>query len=155
MARPDQIVLRDATGDDADAISALVIALTKRWIAPDCDEEGTALLLGSMAAPQVARRLREGHRHVVAELDGRIVGVAALRLPSHLYHLFVAQDVQRRGVARALWDAVREAADPVAPVTVNASLHALEAYRRLGFEPTGPQRHERGLRFVPMQWTRR
>lgn len=152
---PDDIVLREATPADAAAISALVSTLTRRWIAPDCDEEGIALLLEGMTQARVEERLRDGHRNVVADLDGRIIGVATLRLPSHLYHLFVADDMQRRGLARALWNAVRVAADPAAPVTVNASLHALEAYRRMGFEATGPQMHERGLRFVPMRWTRR
>jgi len=151
MAMPDEIVLRDAAGGDAEAISALVIALTRRWIAPDCTEGGTARLLASMSPARIEERLREGHRHVVAELGGRIVGVAALRLPSHLYYLFVADDMQRRGIARALWNAVRGSAASGAPVTVNASLHAVDAYRRLGFEATGPARFERGIRSLPMR----
>lgn len=151
-ATADEVVLREAVSADAEAISALVTALTRRWIAPDCDEEGIVQLIESMTAARIDERLRDGHRHVVAERDGRIVGVAALRLPSHLYYLFVAEDAQRRGLARALWDTVRTAADPAAPITVNASLHAAQAYHRLGFEATGPERRERGLRFLPMQW---
>ncbi|MBU8974879.1 GNAT family N-acetyltransferase [Lysobacter sp. MMG2] len=151
----DGIVLREATIADAAAISTLVSALTRRWIAPDCDEDGIARLLDSMATQRIEERLREGHRHVVAERDGRIVGVVALRLPSHLYYLFVAEKAQRRGVARALWDAVRVAADPDAPVTVNASLLAVPVYRKLGFEPAAPEQHDRGIRFVPMRWVPR
>lgn len=154
-APPDAIVLREATPADAAAISALVSSLTRRWIAPDCDDDGVALLLDGMTQERVEERLRDGHRNVVADLDGRIVGVATLRLPSHLYHLFVADDMQRRGLARALCNAVTAAADPAVPITVNAARHAQEAYRRLGFEATGPELHESGLRFVPMQWTRR
>ena len=155
MPPADAIVLRDATADDAAAISALVIASTRRWIAPDCTDDGIAMLVDSMVPARIEERLREGHRHVVAEQVAphhgtRIVGVAVLRLPSHLYHLFVADDMQRRGIARRLWQAVRYHAAPDAPVTVNASLHAVEAYRRLGFEAAGPARFERGLRFVPM-----
>jgi len=155
MAPADAIVLRDASPADAAAISALVRALTQRWIAPDCDEDGLASLLALMTPEQVQRRIDEGHRNVVAECDGRIVGVAVLRLPSHLYHLFVADDMQRRGLARALCNAVTAAADPAVPITVNAARHAQETYRRLGFEATGPELHESGLRFVPMQWMRR
>ena len=152
MATPEGIVVRDARLEDADAISALVIALARRWIAPDCTEEGIARLVGSMSPEHIARRLHEGHRHVVAEREGRIVGVAALRLPSHLYYLFVAEDAQRRGIARHLWNDVRTSATPAVPITVNASLHAFDAYCRLGFQQAGPVRLEKGLRFVPMAW---
>lgn len=155
MAMVDGIVLREATRDDVDEISALVIALAKRWIAPDCTAEGVARLLDSMAPSRVEERLREGHRHVVAQCDGRIVGVAVLRLPAHLYHLFVADDMQRRGIARRLWTAVRASAPPDAPVTVNASLHAFQTYRRLGFDTAGPVRFEHGIRSVPMTWVPR
>lgn len=151
MPTPDGIVLREATADDAGAISALVIALMQRWIAPDCTEAGVARLLESMAPARIEARLMEGHRHVVAELDGRIVGVAVLRLPSHLYHLFVADDMQRRGLARRLWNAVRTSAAADAPVTVNAALRAVDAYLRLGFEVAGPVRSEHGIRSLPMR----
>lgn len=155
MTTTDDILLREAVERDAEAISALVIALAKRWIAPDCTDEGIALLLGSMAPSKVRERLHEGHRHVLAQCDGRIVGVATLRLPSHLYYLFVADDMQRRGIARRLWNAVRTSAPADAVVTVNAALHAMAAYRRLGFETAGPERFERGIRSMPMTWTPR
>jgi len=148
----DDIVLRDATIDDADAMGTLVLALMKRWITPDCTQEGVARLVASTAPGMIVERLHEGHRHVVAQYDGRIVGVAALRLPSHLYWLFVADDMQRRGIARGLWNAVRTSAKADAPVTVNASLHALEMYRRLGFEASASMRFEHGIRTVPMAW---
>ena len=136
--------------EDAEAMSALVITLTQRWIAPDCTQGGVARLMDSMSPARTAQRLREGHRHVVAERDRRIVGVAALRLPSHLYHLFVADDAQRCGIARRLWNEVRTSAAPGTPITVNASLHAFDAYLRMGFEPAGPARLEDGVRSVPM-----
>jgi GNAT superfamily N-acetyltransferase len=151
-ATADDILLREAVADDAAAIGELVRGLARRWIAPDCSEDGIARLLGSMSDANVRARLLEGHRHVVAQRDGRIVGVAALRLPSHLYYLFVAEDVQRRGVARRLWDAVRVHADPTAAITVNASRHALAVYARLGFEAADAERFDRGLRYTPMSW---
>lgn len=152
---PDDIHYRDAVVGDAEAISALVIASSRRWIAPDCTEEGAARLLDSMSPARVAERLHEGHRHVVAERDGCIVGVAALRLPTHLYYLFVADHLQRRGIARQLWERVRTGAAPGTPITVNASLHAFDAYLRLGFEPVGPARLAKGVRSVPMTWASR
>lgn len=152
MTVPDGIVVRDAAPADVAAISALVVGLTQRWIAGDCTAEGAAKLLDSMAEGPTAERLRDGHRYVVAERSGEIVGVAALRLPSHLYHLFVREDAQRCGIARRLWETVRAHADPAAPVTVNASRHALEVYRRLGFQAVGEEDRERGIPSTPMVW---
>ncbi|HEY0506175.1 MAG TPA: GNAT family N-acetyltransferase [Lysobacter sp.] len=148
----DGIVLREAVADDVAAIGALVRGLTLRWIAPDCEPAGVAVLLESMADERTRERLQAGHVHVVAALDGRIVGVGALRLPSHLYWLFVAETAQRRGVARRLWDALRVHAPPDAVITVNASRVAVPAYARLGFEPVEAERSDRGLRYTPMRW---
>lgn len=146
-------VLRDARQGDAAAISALVTGLSERWIAPDCTPDGASILLASMAVEATAERLRgDGYRYVVAERDGQLVGVAALRRPAHLYHLFVLEHLQRQGLARRLWDRVRAHAPPSGPVTVNASRVAIPAYRRLGFERAGDERFERGIRYTPMLW---
>lgn len=139
---------------DAAAISALVRGLAQRWIVPDCSEEGAAALLASMSEEKTRERLQEGYRYVVAERGDRIVGVAALRLPSHLYHLFVSEDAQRLGVARCLWEAVREYADPAASVTVNASRHARPVYDRFGFVEVQPEQLDRGILRTPMVWHR-
>lgn len=152
MGPVEGIVLREAVAEDAAAIGELVRGLSLRWIAPDCNDEGTGRLLASMSDANIRARLMEGHHHVVAEWRGRIVGVAAMRLPSHLYYLFVAEQMQRRGVARRLWDAVRAPVDPAATITVNASRHALPAYLRLGFKPVDDERFDRGVRYVPMAW---
>ena len=150
----ESIALRPAVPGDAAVISVLVRGLAQRWIVADCSEEGAATLLASMSEEKTRERLREGYRYVVAERDGDIVGVAALRLPSHLYHLFVAEHAQRLGVARRLWDAVREHADPDAPITVNASRHARAVYDRLGFVEVESEQLDRGVLRTPMIWHR-
>ncbi|MDI9240325.1 GNAT family N-acetyltransferase [Lysobacter sp. LF1] len=150
--QPDPIALRPAMPGDAAAISVLVRGLARRWIVPDCSEEGAAALLESMSEEKTRERLQEGYRYVVAERGDRIVGVAALRLPSHLYHLFVAEEAQRLGVARRLWESVREHADPAAPVTVNASRHARAVYDRFGFVEVQPEQLDRGILRTPMIW---
>lgn len=152
-ATPASFALREARPSDAAAISALVTGLSERWIVPDCSADGASILLASMAVDATLERLRgDGYRYVVAEFEGELVGVAALRRPSHLYHLFVLEHVQRLGLARRLWDRVRVHAPPAEPITVNASPMATAAYLRLGFEPAGEERYERGIRSLPMLW---
>jgi len=80
-----------------------------------------------------------------------LAGFIAIRPPSHLFHLFVAQPFQRRGVARALWDHAR--GDAVA-FTVNSSPYAIPAYEAMGFRCDGPLACHNGVTFQPMRYAR-
>lgn len=148
--------LRVATAADAEAIAALVLASAQRWIFPYCDDRGRDTLAASMAPGATRERLLAGHAYLVAEAEGRIVGVAALRLPAHLYHLFVDDRFQGRGIARRLWAGLR--AHPVlngawpAQLTVNASRHSIGVYVRLGFEAQGEEQTRGGIPSTPMRW---
>jgi GNAT superfamily N-acetyltransferase len=147
-----RVDLREATVADAPAMSALVCELTRRWIAPDCTPDGAARLLEMLAPGATARRLDDGFRYLVAQRGDVLVGIAALRPPAHLFHLFVAEAAQRQGLARRMWQTVQAWVEPPAPITVNASRHALAVYRQLGFEATGPELCEHGIVFTPMLW---
>ncbi|HRO28172.1 MAG TPA: GNAT family N-acetyltransferase [Luteimonas sp.] len=153
MATAESIRIRAAGIDDAIAISALTTASTRRWITRACTKTGARLLLSSMRPGPTQERLLQGYRYLVAEQDNRIVGVAAMRLPDHLYHLFVDDTVHRLGVARRLWQALLEA-EPRDRVTVNAARNAIEAYLHLGFTRDGPERISDGIPSTPMVWQR-
>ncbi|UNK50218.1 GNAT family N-acetyltransferase [Lysobacter sp. S4-A87] len=152
MTPAEPVVLRQATVADATAISALVCDLTQRWIAADCTPDGAARLLQMLAPGPTATRLGEGYRYVVAQRGQSLVGVAALRLPAHLFHLFVADDAQRQGLARRMWRTVQAWVDGPSPITVNASRHALAVYRKFGFEAIAGEVSEHGIVFTPMEW---
>ncbi|RDZ28833.1 GNAT family N-acetyltransferase [Lysobacter silvisoli] len=156
MPAPDCLVRRART-EDAAPISALLSASTRRWIAPDCDADGARTLLDSMSVEATAQRLAGGYRYFLAfAADGStLLGVAAIREPQHLYHLFVADEAQGRGLSLALWEAVRAdvyAALGAVEITVNASRRAVPVYRHLGFVADGPERAENGIPFTPMCW---
>ena len=73
-----------------------------------------------------------GFDWLVAEDGGRLAGVVATRDDSHLYHLFVAREHHRRGVARRLWETARDRCVKRAGTrrfTVNASTFACAAAR--------------------------
>lgn len=153
---PDSITIRDATTQDAQAIAALTSALVERRIAPDCTPEGRQHLREWTSTASHLERLQANHACCVAEMDGEVVGVAAIRPPRHLYLLFVDDTQQRHGLARRLWDTTRMKAFDVegtGPVTVNASRVSVEAYRHLGFVATGEERFEHGFPSTPMVWT--
>ena len=78
-----------------------------------------------------------------------------MRPPSHISLMFVDKQYQRRGIARRLFETVldcRDIVDGNACITVNSSPYVVEIYRRLGFQPTGEERTENGIRFTPMKY---
>jgi hypothetical protein len=82
-----------------------------------------------------------------------MVGVATPQGNWHLYHLFVAKGDQRGGLARRLWQLLRDevlSADPPRSFKANVPRYAIGAYTRLGFSADGAMREENGVRFQPM-----
>lgn len=124
------------------------------FIVANFDAAGRAHFLGQLSATEMMVRLSGGYCFYVAERDGVLVGVSAVRLPHHLYYLFVAKPYHGTGIARMLW--LHVLADPQfrgqSLFTVNASNYAVAAYERLGFRRCGPQQNEQGVQFNPMEW---
>lgn len=84
----------------------------------------------------------------------RLCGVIALTDSSHVSLLFVDKTCQRQGVASKLFhlvlaDCIRK---KIKLVTVNAAVHAVAIYQRLGFVATDAPREQNGIHFVPMQY---
>lgn len=157
---PLGLTIRIAEREDADDISELVGGLAVAFLLePDAGED--APLLRSFTPEAIARYVTgEQYRYYVADIGGRIVGVAALRDDSdvfHLFHLFVAPEWQGLGISTRLWRAVRDAAldDGDVPAgggfTVNSALGAVPVYQRFGFAALGPRVEKNGIAFVPMK----
>ncbi len=127
---------------DACAIGVLARRVTRRWILPDQPDSAAPLLLAGMKARVIRKKIMAGQRFHLAWLEGdRLVGVAAMRDDSHLFQFFVSTRLQRRGIARQLWqrvmrDAVRRAG--TRHFTLKSSAMAEPVYRRFGFVPSGP-----------------
>ncbi len=90
------------------------------------------------------------YRYIAAFEGHELAGFIAMRDRSHVFHLFVAPEFQRRGVAARLWQAVAEVGD-VDCFTVNSSRLAVPVYERFGFTRTGPLVEKHGICFVPMR----
>jgi GNAT superfamily N-acetyltransferase len=149
------IVVREASTEDAGRISGLLTALAEEFIAGGFSDEGRRHLLAHFGATAIAERLSStNYRFQVAEIDGTLVGVVAVRERTHLQYLFVSKSCHRMGVARRLWEGARAQADNASGrFTVNASSYAVPAYRRLGFRVVGAVQEANGVRFQPMEWS--
>lgn len=147
------MLIRRAHGDDAGAVSALIRSLAHFFtIAPD--GAGAEQFLASVSEDALRDYFASPRfLYYVAEHEGRLAGVVALRDGSHLYHLFVAPACQGRGHARTLWrHAVATAEQAGTPIaTVNATLYAQPMYERFGFVPEGEAQRMHGIAFIPMR----
>lgn len=153
---PNQLVIRAADALDSPAISELIIASARLHILPELSLAGGQHLLSNLGQESIARYQSQGYQYVLALAGGRCVGVAGVRLPSHLYHLFVRAGWENQGIGRVLWQHVRDQLlGRVAEegITVNASLNATAFYQQLGFQCQGPQLETEEVRYQPMIYT--
>ncbi len=115
--------------------------------------EDAADFLAQHDAAGLRRNLDAGFVYHAAIIDGVLAGFIGVRGGTHVFHLFVDAAYQRRGIARALWDAARAVAlMPGHPgfFTVNASNFAVPFYASLGFERTAPMQVDK-VRYNPMR----
>lgn len=142
------------TADEAEAVSALVLASFEEFIAPQYDEQGVTEFRRYAGPDAIRERILKNHFVMVAEAGDALAGMIEIRDSNHVGLLFVAKASQRLGVARALLDyalgEARQTRPDLARVTVNSSGHGVAAYEKLGFRQTGPERSVNGIVFVPM-----
>ena len=150
------VSLRRAHVDDADAISALILGLKEFFTVRD-EPSASEPFFNSLSPESIRDVLQDPeYSYWVAETESSektsLVGVGALKRPSHLFHLFVSRDGHGQGLGRRLWQRLMDEAGPeISTFTVNSSPYAVPVYRRLGFQPTGPQEEKNGISYVPMR----
>lgn len=141
--------LRRAVATDAASCARLVRSLLPE-LRLQPPPEGLDRFLASIAPARQAQAIAEYRYRVAEDGSGRLVGLAALRAPRHLFHLFVAEHWQGRGLGLRLFRAVTEGEEHL-PLTVNSSLAAVGFYTRLGLRPVRALQHADGIRFLPKQ----
>ncbi|HEY0064433.1 MAG TPA: GNAT family N-acetyltransferase [Telluria sp.] len=144
--------IRPLIPSDVPAAARLLRTLSAQHILQDCRPEDAAAFLREHDASGIARQLAAGVVYHVATVDEALAGFIALREQRHVFHMFVDQAYQRRGIARALWQEALQAAGNPPAVTVNASNVAVPVYQALGFVPTAPMQTRNGIAFNPMQY---
>jgi len=146
--------IRPARPDDAAAISRLIVPLAEKYILHEFDAQAGERFRAAVSAEAIAGYMSAEFRYHVAEEGGGLVGVVATRGDGHLYHLFVAEAAQGRGLARRLWDVAREAsraAGHEGDFTVRSSRYAVGLYERFGFVRDGPDDEQDGIVSIPMR----
>jgi ribosomal protein S18 acetylase RimI-like enzyme len=146
-------LIRAMLHDDIPAVAALLDALAREHILPEFPPKARQLFLSKNNADSIRKLVGEGLRYHVAIVGGRIVGFVGTRDNTHLYHLFVANEFQRQGLGRRLWNTARadcRASGDHGAFTVNSSNNAIAVYERLGFVRSGPAVDMGGVLYNPM-----
>ena len=148
------MIIRKAKHNDIDGISQLITPLVIKYILPTCNKEGGLLILNSMAPNCISNYLDAGYAYHVAELNGELIGVVGMKGNSHLYHLFVVEAQQGKGLSRKLWEQARDeclANGNQGKFTVNSALNAADVYLKFGFVPVSGIREKQGVKDMPME----
>jgi GNAT superfamily N-acetyltransferase len=127
--------LRVARDVDAEAVSEIIRAALRETNANDYPGE-VIERLEQIFSPAAVLELMGKRKVFVATSGQRIVGTASLE-GTAVRTMFVAPDVQRRGIGRRLMAEVeRTARDAgVTTLVVQSSVTAVPFYARLGFKP--------------------
>ena len=145
--------IRGLVPDDVPAAANLLAQLASEFITPEFAPDVALRFLSEHDAASFHQRLHAGFQFWVAEQSGELLGFIGIRPARHIFHLFVAKKMHRRGVARALWDVARNACEQQlgeGAFTVNSSTYAVVAYEHLGFRRVEPVRVVDGVIHHPM-----
>lgn len=128
-----ECTIRPALEDDADHISGVILRALRETNAKDYTDEIIERVERSFS-PGAVRQLIGKRTVFVAAIGSRIVGTASLD-GSVIRTVFVAPDVQGRGVGKRLMAEVERTARErnIPSLTVPSSVTAETFYARLGF----------------------
>jgi len=128
-------ILRAARPEDRTAILSLMIRVVTASIAPAHQAETVENVTQNL---DLWCSTPEQNVHVVAEINGEVVGVILVKAFWNLCSLFVAPEWQRSGIGRKLvLLAIHECLgkSPRQAIYLNAAAGAVSFYKALGFTP--------------------
>lgn len=145
----DRTPIRIAEVGDASEVAALVRSLSGYYLSPGVTELPpwlTASITPEAFAERFSSNDFDGFVYVIEQ---RIVGYLSIKQRAHLYHLFVDEAHQRKGIATALWRFARSRLN-IVRCTVRSSLFAVPVYERLGFSVSGEVQAKDGVHYQIM-----
>ena len=123
-----------------------------KFEAPDYSKEGIENFFKFANYETIKENLNRNMKMYVAKVNEKIVGVIGYRDNSHINLLFVLEEYQHNGIARALYNLVIEKCKNVdtKKVTVNSSPYAHNVYLKFGFIDENQMQEVDGIKFYPM-----
>ena len=104
----------------------------------------------SFSTANFEKRLSDtSYRHYCYVIQNQIAGYIAIKDKTHLYHLFVDEKYHRKGIAKKLWEFVRDNLE-FDVMTTNSSICAIEVYKSFGFNLKDEMLVHKELKYQPM-----
>lgn len=141
--------IRPARVEDSPGIRALVCSLCHYYLS-DESSDLPAWFLQTLELDEFERRISSAEFLTFVCIDaGAVVGYIAFKGSSHLYHLFVAETHQGKGIAKNLWNhGMSKTGCDI--YSVRSSLYAVPVYENFGFVKSGPEASKDGIGYQPM-----
>jgi GNAT superfamily N-acetyltransferase len=143
---------------NGDEISVCKLAqqVFDEFVAPGYSELGRETFRSYVEPAALQQRIDEGIDFILLAKDGpAIIGVLAMKNTNHISLLFVDKRYHRQGIARELYWRTLIALDiktlGIHRISVHASPYAVPVYEHLGFQKTGAEREENGIRYTLME----
>ena len=142
--------IRQATEADAIKLSRLVKSLAHFYL-DEPESELPIWLSQTLTENAFSERLSsDSYTNFVYEKNNKIIGYISLKKPNHLYHLFVLEQFQGKGLSRLLWEHVKNSGQH-SSFTLRSSIYAVPVYKRFGFCESGQVGTKDGVSFQPME----
>lgn len=148
-----QVHIRPARLTDSADISRLISRNCQQLLMDDFEGDGLEFFLRSVEERAIREYMEQGFEYLVAEINDQLVGVIAVKDYSHMFHLFVDMAFHQRGIARQLWQQMKQLSlskGNSGRFTLNSTTYALPIYQRWGFKVTGEKAQRFGINYTPM-----
>jgi len=146
--------IRKAEIKDVKEISRLVTSLSK-FYQEDKNQPPPAWFLKTLKISEFESRVtRKDFVTYLYIEDEDVVGYIAMQTNGHLYHLFVKEEHQGKGISRTLWELITSKINSQ-EYSVNSSIHAIPVYAKFGFIKTEPVAEKDGVKYQPMKLFRK
>lgn len=134
-----------------EAIRVIEITFLK-FEAPDYSKEGVESFFEFANYETIEENLNRNMKMYVAKVNKKIVGVIGYRDNSHINLLFVLEEYQHNGIARALYNMVIKKCKNAGTkkITVNSSPYAHNVYLKFGFIDDNQMQEVDGIKFYQM-----
>ena len=144
------MIIRNAKEDDAEQIKELVSGLSHFYLSAS-EESLPEWLSSSLELKEFKSRLKNNEfTNLVYESNGHIIGYISIKNKNHIYHLFVSQEHQRKGIAKKLWEKAKNLCQSPT-YTVRSSLYAVPVYECFGFTKTNEIDTKDNIKFQVME----
>lgn len=143
---------REANKNDVKALADLVGSLAHFYLEDRTKPLPTWFSDTIQPSSFTSRILNPKYLNLVFEEKGLIEGYISIKNASHLYHLFVAEDMQGQGIATQLWQRAMSYYPESQHYTLRSSLFAVPFYLKLGFYKTGSIGVKEGIGFQAMEF---